>query len=116
MHVKSMEAQNPPLGVDRLSPLFFEHLDRDELRFRIDRYNALYQSSEMVLETDFGGMCFPSPPLRVNSLAKGAYILTPASFITPINNWERQRIFPLENKTTKRQRPLRCISALVPDQ
>ncbi|GFY13421.1 hypothetical protein TNCV_1802921 [Trichonephila clavipes] len=52
-------------------------------------------------------MCFLNPPLRANSLAKGAYILTPAGIITPINNWECQRIFPLENKTTKRQRPLR---------
>ncbi|GFR19562.1 ras association domain-containing protein 1 [Trichonephila clavata] len=44
--------KNESLEKDRLSPLFFEHLDRDELRFRIDRYNALHQSSEMVLQAD----------------------------------------------------------------
>ncbi|XP_015903645.2 ras association domain-containing protein 1 [Parasteatoda tepidariorum] len=37
---------------DRLSPLFFEHLDGEELRHRIERYNALHHSSEMVLQED----------------------------------------------------------------
>ncbi|CAL1293337.1 unnamed protein product [Larinioides sclopetarius] len=34
---------------ERLSPLFFEHLDRDELHYRIVRYNEIHQDSEMVL-------------------------------------------------------------------
>ncbi|GFW26865.1 hypothetical protein TNCV_1377081 [Trichonephila clavipes] len=37
------------------------------------------------LRTQFGVMCFLSPPLRGNSSAKGAYIPTPGRGITPIN-------------------------------
>ncbi|GIY33688.1 ras association domain-containing protein 1 [Caerostris darwini] len=44
--------KNESTKKDRLSPLFFEHLDKDELHYRIDRYNALHQSSEMVLQAD----------------------------------------------------------------
>lgn len=34
---------------ERLSPLFFEHLNSDELRSLVDKYNSLHQSSDMVL-------------------------------------------------------------------
>lgn len=42
--------QNTASEKDRLSPLFFEHLQGDALRRRIDEYNALQHSSDMVLE------------------------------------------------------------------
>ncbi|KAG8182117.1 hypothetical protein JTE90_002612 [Oedothorax gibbosus] len=37
---------------ERLSPLFFDNFDQDELSYRVERYNALHQSSEMVLQPD----------------------------------------------------------------
>ncbi|GFX53323.1 hypothetical protein TNCV_363161 [Trichonephila clavipes] len=86
-----------------------EHLreGRSDGRSPVPKLQLQFLYLPCLQETDFGGMFFLSPPLRANCLAKGAYILTPAGIITPINNWECQRIFPLENKTTKRQRPLR---------
>ncbi|GFX82475.1 hypothetical protein TNCV_2166231 [Trichonephila clavipes] len=36
------------------------------------------------LRTQFGGMCFLSPPLKENSSAKGAYVPTPGRGIAPI--------------------------------
>ncbi|GFY11890.1 hypothetical protein TNCV_4973901 [Trichonephila clavipes] len=53
-------------------------------------------------ETDFGGMCFLTPPLRTNFLAKGAYILTPARFITPINNRGASENFPARKQDNKK--------------
>ncbi|XP_055945237.1 ras association domain-containing protein 1-like isoform X2 [Argiope bruennichi] len=44
---RTLKNQSPEK--ERLSPLFFEHLDRDELHYRIDRYNEVHQDSEMVL-------------------------------------------------------------------
>ncbi|GFW35540.1 hypothetical protein TNCV_2461821 [Trichonephila clavipes] len=53
-------------------------------------------------ETDFCGMCFLAPPLRANFLAKGAYVLTPTRFITPINNWGASENFPARKQDNKK--------------
>ncbi|GFX65306.1 hypothetical protein TNCV_4821961 [Trichonephila clavipes] len=53
-------------------------------------------------ETDFCGMCFLAPPLRANVLAKGAYVLTPLRFITPINNWGASENFPTRKQDNKK--------------